>query len=1580
MIKKISSLLLAALLGACGITSPSPVTAQTSGPGPQPSPWIANGNALSPVNPNAGITIPSSVSGGNRGAGTINVQNGIFTPTFIVAGTTGLFGSTVQAYSGALPGNNIPYSVVTGPRVALQGLYDGSATDGYLTFNTVLGSGSTRTTPLFSGIPGGAIRFNMANSSFDLVTAGSGTNVTPVSVATISVAGTTFAGPITGTLIQSSGLRITDPQPTLTFAETSPMGTGTILMNSGALYFTVPNNTGQAFEIGTLSTNVAYATMSGRLIVTNILTAMNSVRFNGASGTEFWIDNPTTTTMRFSSGTSPGTGAVTLSSTGIMTATAVSSTVPFVLNDLNLFRETAGDATILALRNGSTAQQFRVYGDYTDASNYKRFTIGYNALFGTLGLSSNGAGSGTAQPIVLSVDTQSSYSFGATSATMTLPNVASNGPFTISQGWSSSDTYTLLKVLVNGSGASAQTESMLADFLIGISPVSVASIRKDGLITGSGLRVTGLSSGSTTLAAATTASGTLTLPAATDTLVGKATTDNLTNKTLIAPVLSGSITGTYTLAGTPTITAPTISSPVLSGTVTGTYSLGGTPTINVAVAVGGTWTAAATWTLPAHTLGGTVSGGGNQINNVIIGNTTPLAGSFTTLAASGAFTGAAISGTTGTFSGAVTGASYAGGAISGTTGTFSGAVTGASYAGGAISGTTGTFTSTVSIGGLTLVNSSGDLAVGTGAGGAVFSNYVTATEFASSGAVYADPASIHGFAGRGGFGSTGNGVFELRNSGGTVNGSLTMGALTATTGGFSGIVTVGATAAFSHSGRGYLKASADGAFNFVASNNTTPGSLTIGALTATTGGFSAGVTATTGGFSSAVSGSSFAANGCTIGSNGLCVAGTVAFSNTLTINKATGPQIALNGATSNYFTAGSAGFGPPTFSTSSVGTKFILFGGVGGSSADYAFGIDSNTLWNGVPTTSQQFQWYGGTTLAGTLTGAGALSVTTSLTATTFVNAAAASGYQLSGTSFVYDSGNYTIIGKNAGTVASVLLGNATDPTVYLNGGAITFRTAAYVNVATINSTGLNVTGTGVFSGNVTTSAASGNPTVSATVTASSGQALLGFINSQASQLGGYFFSGSSGSYAGLSAYTAGAYSSDIFRFTASALTLVQPVTASSTLTVTGLAVFNGTVQANAGLAVSGGNLTNTGVITTTKSSGALFQASSLTTNAGYVNIVNTGNNVVFGVEASVGGGIYTGSTAYAVLIGGSASAPVQFATSNIVRATIDSTGITSTVAVNAAAASGYQLGGQPILLGGSGYTNIYGSGGTPGASIAIGSSIDASIYLQGTTLVRSSDGLTTYTTTNSTGFGIGGSPAYKLDVQGGQDSAFYARIANGSTGNSATASMIYDLSGVSNGFATVGVLKNAGTPYLGITTGSGVGYIIANTANEIILQTGGTTRLLVYVGGAVVTGVLNVSAMANAATTSAVCYNTGTGALTYNGTAGTCTVSALRFKAPTGNAVTTPEALAAVSTLRTESWKYKRVKDDGLDDRERVGLYADDVEKMDKRCAVYANDNKTVNNYDDRCVITYLVAAMKGLKQDNDNLRNELKKSGALK
>ncbi len=137
----------------------------------------------------------------------------------------------------------------------------------------------------------------------------------------------------------------------------------------------------------------------------------------------------------------------------------------------------------------------------------------------------------------------------------------------------------------------------------------------------------------------TTGTGTLTIAAAkTLTASNSLTLAGTDTTTMTFPTTSATIARTdaaNTFTGVQTMTSPAITPPAFTGAFSGTYSLGGTPTINVAAAVGGTWTAAATWTLPAHTLAGTVSGGGNQINNVVIGAVTPLAGTFTTLTATG---------------------------------------------------------------------------------------------------------------------------------------------------------------------------------------------------------------------------------------------------------------------------------------------------------------------------------------------------------------------------------------------------------------------------------------------------------------------------------------------------------------------------------------------------------------------------------------------------------------------------------------------------------------------------------------------------------------------------------------------------------------------------------------------------------------------------------------------------------------------------------------------------------------------------------------------------------------------------------
>jgi hypothetical protein len=94
--------------------------------------------------------------------------------------------------------------------------------------------------------------------------------------------------------------------------------------------------------------------------------------------------------------------------------------------------------------------------------------------------------------------------------------------------------------------AAVTDESGSGALLFGTSPAITSAALTTPAIGSAGGTFAGSTSGTTTLKASATASGTLTLPAATDTLVGLATADTLTNKTLTSPKINENVALTTT--------------------------------------------------------------------------------------------------------------------------------------------------------------------------------------------------------------------------------------------------------------------------------------------------------------------------------------------------------------------------------------------------------------------------------------------------------------------------------------------------------------------------------------------------------------------------------------------------------------------------------------------------------------------------------------------------------------------------------------------------------------------------------------------------------------------------------------------------------------------------------------------------------------------------------------------------------------------------------------------------------------------------------------------------------------------------
>ncbi len=139
---------------------------------------------------------------------------------------------------------------------------------------------------------------------------------------------------------------------------------------------------------------------------------------------------------------------------------------------------------------------------------------------------------------------------------------------------------------------------------------------------------------------------------------------------------------------------------------------------------------------------------------------------------------------------------------------------------------------------------------------------------------------------------------------------------------------------------------------------------------------------------------------------------------------------------------------------------------------------------------------------------------------------------------------------------------------------------------------------------------------------------------------------------------------------------------------------------------------------------------------------------------------------------------------------------------------------------------------------------------------------------------------------------------------------------------------NSEGAVYLTSTTG-GLTLMGKGSTNDLtFLNSGGTPWLTVPTGttGAVFAGTLTAT-LANVATTSAVCFNTGTGLFTYDGTIGTCNVSRRRDKhdiRPMAG-----DALDSVMRMRPVSFFYNESQHAS---GPQLGLIAEDLAAIDQR------------------------------------------------
>lgn len=189
----------------------------------------------------------------------------------------------------------------------------------------------------------------------------------------------------------------------------------------------------------------------------------------------------------------------------------------------------------------------------------------------------------------------------------------------------------------------------------------------------------------------------------------------------------------------------------------------------------------------------------------------------------------------------------------------------------------------------------------------------------------------------------------------------------------------------------------------------------------------------------------------------------------------------------------------------------------------------------------------------------------------------------------------------------------------------------------------------------------------------------------------------------------------------------------------------------------------------------------------------------------------------------------------------------------------------------------------------------------------------------------------------------------NGGTGGSAGTTAGGGGVNVTGGIGGAGASSSANGGNVVLTGGAG-----GNAARN---ATGGNITLTPGLGSgtnAAVSGLITLNGLTTGTNADFVCLS-GSGVVLVQTSA--CTISSKRFK--TDIHPLQSDALGEIAKLPVETFRLKAKNVDPNATTDQIGLIAEDIARIEPRCAIYERDMKTPKSYRQECVIAMLVKAV---------------------